>query len=189
MIKNVLLAVIACAMSFVPAQAEDAWSALRDGGVVALIRHTSAPDTGQVFDQVRLDDCSTQRLLSEQGRREAEALGRQYRRANVPVGRVLSSRWCRCLDTARLAFGDMTEPYNNLNSIHTRPDRAAAQTADVRRLIRAQAGRDDVLVMVSHWQNIEAVVGFKPREGETVIVRAMADGTLEVAGRLSPPRG
>lgn len=189
MIRTVVFALAAFVGTIAPAGAQDAWSVLREGGVVALIRHTSAPETGQVFDQVRLNDCSTQRLLSERGRREAETLGRQYRRADVPVGRVLSSQWCRCLDTARLAFGEMTEPYANLNSIHARPDRAPAQTADVRRMIRAQAPRDDVLVMVTHWQNIEAVVGFKPREGETVIVRAGADGGLEVAGRLSPPRG
>ncbi|MEO1199799.1 MAG: histidine phosphatase family protein [Pseudomonadota bacterium] len=153
-----------------------------------MIRHTSAPDTGQEFTNVRLDDCSTQRLLSEKGRREAEQLGREYRRARVNVARVLSSQWCRCLDTARLAFGEMTEPWRPLNTFHNVPSREPGQSSEVRGIIRGQAGRDDVVVMVTHWQNIEAIVGFKAREGETVVVRANDQGAIEVLGRVRPPR-
>ena len=54
---------------------------------------------------MKLDDCSTQRNLSEEGRAHARRIGEEFRRRRIPVERVLSSPWCRCLETARLAFG------------------------------------------------------------------------------------
>src|SRR5262245_66013013 len=72
-----------------------AWTALRADGYVALIRHASAP--GPVGDPAdyKLDDCGTQRNLSEQGRAEARALGERFRTQRVKVGKVVSSQGCR----------------------------------------------------------------------------------------------
>jgi hypothetical protein len=79
-----------------------AWAALRGDGHVALIRHAAAP--GPVGDPVdyKLNDCTTQRNLSEQGRAEARALGARFRMQQVKVGKVVSSQWCRCRQTAEL---------------------------------------------------------------------------------------
>ena len=105
-----------------------AWQALRDGGTVALFRHARAPGTGDP-PQFRLEDCSTQRNLSAEGRRQAQAIGEQFRARQIPVEQVLSSRWCRALDTARLAFGSLTEPFPPLDSFFAGRDREEAQTA------------------------------------------------------------
>ena len=67
--------------------------------------------------QFRLEDCSTQRNLSAEGRRQAQAIGEQFRARQIPVEQVLSSRWCRALDTARLAFGSLTEPFSPLELV------------------------------------------------------------------------
>jgi hypothetical protein len=79
-----------------------AWNALRADGYVALIRHASAP--GQAGDPAdyKLDDCATQRNLSEQGREEARALGERFRSQRVKVGKIVSSQWCRCRQTAEM---------------------------------------------------------------------------------------
>ena len=79
--------------------------ALRRGGVVLAFRHARAPGT---FDPpgMRLDRCETQRNLDETGRAQARALGEALRAAGLRPARVRSSPWCRCLDTARLAFGE-----------------------------------------------------------------------------------
>jgi hypothetical protein len=70
-----------------------AWNALRADGYVALIRHASAP--GQAGDPAdyKLDDCATQRNLSEQGREEARALGERFRSQRVKVRKIVSSQW------------------------------------------------------------------------------------------------
>ena len=79
-----------------------AWTALRTDGHVALIRHASAP--GAVGDPAdyKLDDCATQRNLSEQGRAEARALGERFHMQRAKVGKIVSSQWCRCRQTAEL---------------------------------------------------------------------------------------
>ena len=82
------------------APADPAWAALRAGGAVVVLRHAqTVPGIGDP-PGFRLQDCSTQRNLSEEGRQQARRLGETLRRAGVKVDEVLSSRWCRCLDTA-----------------------------------------------------------------------------------------
>src|SRR5262249_28775611 len=76
-----------------------AWAALRGDGHVALIRHAQAPGTAGDPADYKLDDCTTQRNLSEQGRAEAQALGTRFRMQQVKVGQVVSSQWCRCKQT------------------------------------------------------------------------------------------
>ena len=95
------------------AQSDQAlWQQLRSGGHVLLIRHADAPGT---FDPpgFQLADCATQRNLSAKGREQAKRIGEQLAQAQVPVGTVFSSQWCRCVDTATLAFSAskvMTRP-------------------------------------------------------------------------------
>lgn len=104
--KTTLLWLLA-AIAFAPAARADAalWELLQRGGQVVLVRHAvTEPGVGDP-DGFRLDDCGTQRNLSEQGRRDAQRLGEALRSRRVPVARVLASPWCRCVATARLAFG------------------------------------------------------------------------------------
>lgn len=162
---------------------ETAWALLGRGGVAALMRHAEAPGTGDP-PNFRLEDCATQRNLSAAGRDQAVAIGRAFRARSVPVAGVLSSRWCRCLDTARLAFGTVT-PFAPLDSFFADRTEADGRTEAVRRRLTAWDGRG-VLVLVTHQVNITALTGIVPRQGEVVIVRPGRDGGLEVAGRLLP---
>ena len=92
---------------------EEAWAALVKGGHVALIRHGNAPPGyGGDPPGFKIDDCKTQRNLDEQGRGEARAVGEAFRNRGVRVDRILSSPWCRCLETARLmAVGPVEESW------------------------------------------------------------------------------
>ena len=82
---------------------QEAWAALVKGGHVALIRHGNAPPGyGGDPPGFTIDDCQTQRNLDERGRAQARALGEAFRNHGVRVDRILSSPWCRCLDTAHL---------------------------------------------------------------------------------------
>src|SRR3989441_4541580 len=83
---------------------ESVWDALRLPGSVVVLRHSFAPGGFDPPD-ARLDDCSTQRNLDDSGRAQAKRIGEAFRQHDVAVGVVLSSPRCRCLDTARLAFG------------------------------------------------------------------------------------
>ena len=85
-------------------QSTDAADLLRKGGVVLAFRHARAPGT---FDPpaFRLADCSTQRNLSDEGRAQALNIGQWFKARDLRPAKVLSSPWCRCIDTAILAFG------------------------------------------------------------------------------------
>ena len=160
------------------------WDLLKEGGQVAVIRHASTvPGFGDP-PGFRVDDCATQRNLSEAGREESRRIGSAFRVRGVPVEKVLSSRWCRCLDTARLAFGT-AEPWAALDSFFDDRSREPEQTRQVRELIgkRPLSGN---LVLVTHQVNITALTGIFPGQGEMVILTPLGDGKFRVAGRLRP---
>ncbi|MFC1459755.1 histidine phosphatase family protein [Microvirga arabica] len=177
------LCILATAGWMHPARAsEEAWQALRQGGTVALFRHARAPGTGDPA-KFRLDDCSTQRNLSEEGRQQAQRIGDAFRSRQVPVERVLSSRWCRALDTARLAFGAMAEPEPTLDSFFSGREQEPFQTQAARQIIEDWRSAR-VLVLVTHQVNITALTGIFPSEGEALVLRPRASSGFEVIGRI-----
>ncbi|TIT91986.1 MAG: histidine phosphatase family protein, partial [Mesorhizobium sp.] len=94
-----------------------------------------------------------------------------------------SSRYCRCLDTARIAFEAEPEPFAPLDLLKTDPAEKAAQLAAIMAEIRGYSGSDN-LVLVTHLENIVALTGVTPREGEAVVVEPQGDG-LKVLGRVT----
>ncbi len=166
-----------------PLASEAAWQALRDGGTIALFRHARAPGTGDP-PQFRLEDCATQRNLSAEGRRQAQGIGEQFKARQVLVEQVLSSRWCRALDTARLAFGNVIEPFPPLDSFFAGRNREDAQTEAVRQRIGTWRSQG-VLVLVTHQVNITALTGVFPAEGEGLVLRPKAGSGFDIVGRIA----
>jgi len=163
---------------------EAAWQALRSGGTVALLRHARAPGTGDP-PGFRLEDCATQRNLSEAGRGQARQLGEVFKSRQVPVERVLSSRWCRSLDTARLAFGALAEPYPPLDSFFASREQQEAQTQAVRQMVEGWRSQG-VLVLVTHQVNVTALTGIFPSEGEVLVLKPAPGEGFELLGRIKP---
>ena len=95
----------------------------------------------------------------------------------------MSSRYCRCLDTARIAFEAEPQPFEPLDLLKTDEAGRAAQIDAVMKQVRDYAGSDN-LVMVTHLENILALTGVSPREGEAVIVAPDGD-RLRVLGRVT----
>jgi broad specificity phosphatase PhoE len=146
------------------------------------MRHAEAPGTGDP-DGFRLDDCATQRNLSDQGRRQAKDAGTLFRGNGIARATVYSSQWCRCLDTAGgLDLGAVT-PQPALNSFFDDAGRDLQQTDALRQLIR-QRPPGKPLVMVTHQVNITALTGVYPRSGEIIVVRP-ENGRFSVMGKIS----
>src|SRR6478672_3292477 len=103
----------------------DAEALLRRGGVVIAFRHALAPGT---FDPpgFRLGDCSTQRNLNDEGRSQARRAGDWFRARGLEPARVRSSPWCRCVDSATLAFGT-PEVWPALGSPRGAPETTSAR--------------------------------------------------------------
>ena len=166
----------ALALAAWPAAAEEEqdipWDRLREGGLVLLMRHGSTADGLGDPPGFRLEDCATQRNLSAQGREEARRVGERLRAERVPIAKVYTSPWCRCRDTATIAFG-RAEAWEPLSSIFDFPEREARYTELVRKRIagyvRRPAGGN--VVMVTHNVNIAALARYSVAPAELVAVR------------------
>jgi len=182
---------VICLMAFgatalAAAQAtEAAWARLATGGYTVLMIHADAPGIGDppFFD---LEDCTTQRNLSDRGRQQARRQGVRFAARAVSINRVYSSRWCRTMETAENAFRVTAEPLEALDHVEDE-EALEAQSQAVIDVIKAFRGPGNQ-VMVTHPENVEALTGITPRPGEAVIVApARGDGEnpgITVAARL-----
>ena len=161
---------------------EAIWSLLKGGGQVVLIRHgLTTPGVGDPAG-MKLDDCTTQRNLSDEGRREARILAKALREQKVPVGTLLSSPWCRCLETARMVFGKEPQVHAALGNLFGRPERAIPQVEALKKLVAQRAGRGNVF-MVTHGSTTLALTDVSPQTAEMVVLTPHQGG-FRFAGRL-----
>jgi phosphohistidine phosphatase SixA len=166
-------------------RADDAvWASVRQGGHVLLMRHALAPGTGDPAGFV-LADCATQRNLSPEGRAQARRVGERLRAEGVRVDRVLSSRWCRALETARLMAVGPVEPFPPIDSFFEDRTDGPRQTAAVKAYLGDLGDR--TIVLVTHQVNITALTGIFPQSGEIIVAKpaGSASGDLVVVGRLA----
>lgn len=158
------------------------WAALKQPGAVVLMRHAQTePGVGDP-PGFSLEVCSSQRNLSDAGRAQARRVAAAFAAQGVVPGEVRSSAWCRCVDTARLAFGEPTvwPAINSTFQGRGNPDRGKAEV-----LVAAQAWRGPgPLVLVTHQVNISHITGEFTSMGEMLAARH-ADGRMQVLARLS----
>jgi len=186
---SIVLLIAAAVAPYAAAQENDLVTALRSGGHVGLMRHARAPGSDDP-PEFQLGDCTTQRNLSIGGREQAQAIGAYLRSAGFDRVRIVSSQWCRALDTAELLDLGPVEALPSLNSLVSYPREHAAMTSATRTWIRMQ-DLSVPLLLVTHQINIGALVGESPDEGEIVVAKPAADGTLAVLGTIqavAPPR-
>ena len=153
-------------------------------GYVLLLRHTLAPGVGDP-ENFKLNDCSTQRNLSQLGREDAKSVGDWLKRRDIKIARVESSRWCRAKETAQLLDIGRVRLNPNLDSLFDSQDPAKAiQTARVKKQIVDWRNKSGLLVLVGHFVNIGAVTGVGVGSGEGVLVRADSKGKITVVGLI-----
>jgi broad specificity phosphatase PhoE len=181
--KAIAVFLAACTLAL-PARADEAlWSLLKSGGQVVLMRHAvTTPGAGDPEGMV-LNDCSTQRNLTDEGRAHAKRVGETVRARGIVVTQVLSSPWCRCLDTARLAFGANPEMSTALSNLFGQSDPKGQQIERLRELISRRPLSGNT-VLVSHGSTIQAVTGVSPATGEMIVITPHGAGKFTVAGRL-----
>ncbi|MCC3584006.1 MAG: histidine phosphatase family protein [Microcoleus sp. PH2017_29_MFU_D_A] len=167
------------------AQTQAGWQLLQRGetGLVVAMRHAIAPGTGDPAN-FKLGDCSTQRNLSAQGRTQAQQIGAEFRNRNIKIARVLSSQWCRCLETAKLINLGKVEPLRTLNSFFSDSSKEARQTATIRKLIVDNRNTKGAIIMVTHQVNITAITDIVPQSGEAVILKSDEQGKIKIVGRI-----
>ena len=171
--------------------AADAEALLRKGGVVVAFRHALAPGT---FDppNFRVGDCGTQRNLSDGGRAQAGRIGEWFTARGLRPARVRTSPWCRCIDTAQLAFGaapSRVEIWPALGSPRGASESTNAESLRALRTALAAAGRQpgQFEAWVTHMFVLSDLAGTGSSSGEGLVLAAGEGGSVQVLARIAPP--
>lgn len=165
---------------------------VRQGGFVLYMRHgntdNSRPDA---VPKVDLNDCSTQRPLSEVGRQVATQVGKYLRAAKIPILEVIHSPMCRARDSAHLAFADLgdklrAEPGLTYSSNLTAEEKKPV-IAKTRELVSAPVAPGANRVLVAHAPNMADLMGYfiKP-EATVVVIRPLGEGRFEYLASIHP---
>ena len=180
--RHLLAAGLAWPVLRAAAAHEEVAALLRQGGVVIAFRHALAPGT---FDPPGFQPgvCSTQRNLSDEGRAQARRIGAWFKASGLQPARVRSSPWCRCLDTATLAFGQ-AEPWAALGSPYGAAETTNAESLDALRQAVAAAPRNHFEAWVTHQFVLSKLVGSGSSSGEGLVLRADGARGVELQARL-----
>lgn len=161
---------------------ETLYAAIREGRAIAMMRHAIAPGGGDPAN-FKLRDCSTQRNLSQEGREQAARIGEAFRANGIRQAQVVTSQWCRCLDTAtQLALGDYTE-LPALNSFFENRSQGDPQTKALREFLKNRTSTQP-LILVTHQVNITALTGEFASSGEVIVFTMDEKGEVTVLGSL-----
>ena len=152
---------------------------LEEGGKLIFIRHAYAPGSGDP-DNFNLNDCSTQRNLSKEGQRQAKYIGEFFRNNKVKINKVLSSEWCRCKETAKIAFKNFSTN-SFLNSFYSSKftKNKDNQVKALKEYIK-KFKSDKNLVLVTHYVLISEILNYGPSSGEIVV----SNKNLNIIGSL-----
>jgi virginiamycin B lyase len=158
---------------------------LKRGGLVLVLRHAATDQSRQDEDSVDLADCTTQRNLSAAGRAQARAIGKGVERLDIRIGTVLTSKFCRTRETARLAFGRGKVAPALLNTITSAHDESwRRQIRAARRLIGTRPAAGTLSVLVTHGVLVSDATGLTLQEGETLVFRPR-NGGFRLVGRIA----
>jgi phosphohistidine phosphatase SixA len=154
---------------------------LEEGGKLIFIRHAYAPGSGDP-NNFNLNDCSTQRNLSEEGKKQAKSIGKFFIKNEIKIDKVLSSEWCRCKETAEIAFKRF-ETKDFLNSFFSEKfsKNRTKQIENLNKYIDKWDSSKN-LVLVTHYVLITEVLNYAPRSGEIVIsdIKFKKKGNIEI---------
>jgi len=152
---------------------------LEDGGKLIFIRHAYAPGNGDPAG-FNLNDCSTQRNLSDDGRKQAQRIGEFFNKNKIEIYKVLSSEWCRCKETAKIAFKNYSTN-SFLNSFYSSKfsKNKDKQVKAFNYYIKNLESKKN-LIFVTHYVFISEVLNYGPSSGEIVV----SDKNLNIIGSI-----
>lgn len=152
-------------------------SDLNDGQHVLLMRHADAPGYGDPKGY-QLDKCSTQRNLGDYGKKQSVLIGDWLKNQGITSANVISSQWCRCMDTAKLLNIGPVQISPALGSFFDDMSLEKQQTKELEKLIQSNLNSNNKapLILVTHHVNIQAYTGKVVNVGDMVLVKVNKNG-------------
>jgi broad specificity phosphatase PhoE len=162
--------------------------ALRAGDLVIVVRHGATfPDQADT-DPLNFDNIGAQRNLNDKGKALAKAFGEALRQAQVPIGKVYTSKYNRAYETAVLAGFKDIEKTTDLTEggLIVSPNENSRRAEAFRKMLAAAPNPHTNTILITHQPNIVAALGkdwFDVKEGEASIFRP-ADGSYKLVARV-----
>ena len=153
---------------------------LKEGGKLIFIRHAYAPGSGDPIN-FNLNDCSSQRNLDKNGKEQAKKIGDFFNEKKIPIQKVISSQWCRCKETALIAFSNY-QIKSFLNSFYSKKysKNREPQIEELKLFIK-KWDRKKNLILITHYVVISEILNYSPSSGEIVV----SDTNFELIGSIS----
>jgi len=174
-----------------PAQAENLLrgselvDALKQGGYVIYLRHAATNRTTVDTKRDDLSDWTKQRNLSDLGRKQSVIIGKSIRALGIPVSQVITSPYCRCMETGKLAFGKVTVSNDLAFSIGTEKDEAERLAQALREMLGTQPRAGTNTVLVAHTANLKEAAKLWPKpEGVAFIFKPLGNAKFEMVTKL-----
>lgn len=162
-------------------------SLLQKGGLIVYIRHAATDHSQSDTDLSDFSNCSLQRNLSEQGKRESTDMAIAIRALRIPVGEVLSSPYCRSVDTAEIVFGRYEIVDNMQATFYTDKGKTQELADFLRAQISTKPASGMNTVLVGHTANLRDVTQVWPKpEGVAHVFEPLGAGQYRHLGRILP---
>ena len=166
---------------------EEVWALLKKPGHTVLLRHSSAPGQAQESNDMDFKNCTIQRNLDADGRAQAGRIGDAFRKHGFKQVQLISSLYCRALDTATLMKLGPVTPQPVLNQVFL-ADIGGMRDAGTkgRALLKSLRGKP-LAVLVSHVTNIQSIAGVQLDSGQMAVVHLDPAGEVVVDGKITVP--
>ena len=181
---NVLLAAVPAAH----ADDRDIAQALRAGDLVIVVRHGATfPDQADTAP-IDFDNIAAQRNLNDKGKALAKTFGDALRQAEVPIGKVYTSKFNRAYETGVIAGFKDIEKTTDLTEggLIVSPNENSRRAEAFRKMLATAPKAHTNTILITHQPNIVAALGkdwFDVKEGEASIFRP-ADGSYKLVARV-----
>ena len=179
--------ILLLAGSSLASAAEDVWALLKKPGHIILLRHSNAPGNTPESNEMDFKNCKIQRNLDAEGKAQAARIGDEFRKRKIASVRLISSQYCRALDTAKLTRLGPVAQNPVLNQVFLANLGAMSEAATKGREIMKKIPAKQLTMLVSHVTNIQAMAGAKLDSGEMAVVHFDKAGEVVVDGKIVIP--
>jgi phosphohistidine phosphatase SixA len=187
--KLMLALLLACQALASPAAAadDDTWALLKKPGHIILLRHSNAPGSVPESNDMDFKNCSIQRNLDADGRAQAARIGGEFRKHKIPKVRLVSSQYCRALETAKLTKLGPVAAQPILNQVFLADFSAMRDAGTKGRAFMKTIPAKQLTMLVTHVTNIQSIAGAKLDSGEMAVVHLDPSGEVVVDGKITVP--
>jgi phosphohistidine phosphatase SixA len=166
---------------------EELWALLKKPGHIVLLRHSNAPGNVPESDDMNFKDCTIQRNLDDEGRKQAGRIGDAFRKRGIKPVQIISSRYCRAIETGKLMKLGPVKENPIFNQVFLANPAAMIRAGTDGTAFLKTLKPNQLTIVVSHVTNIQAIGGGSLSSGEMAIVHFDKEGKLVADGKIMVP--